>query len=260
MSSSASDALFGPQLPGHFDFTILFEHAMMWLVPTGLAILVTPFYLKSAMRAERKVRPGKLLWIQMACGLALVGLQATNIALWHNTDYFRSSVTVAACSMSLVASICTMCIIAITHMYSLQSSAFLSIFFTLTGLFDIAMARSYFLRDTLGAIASLQTCVVILKLVLIILQEVPKRSLYLSETLQSSVSAESASGFWNRSMFLWLNPLLIFGWRKRFKLDDLPNIGEEFASEKLFDRFSPHWAQGIFTLPPIPARRLTSNS
>ncbi|OAQ97694.1 hypothetical protein LLEC1_03571 [Akanthomyces lecanii] len=243
MSSVANlDALFGPQLAGHFDFTILFEHAMLWLVPTGVLILVTPMYLKRLARAERQVRPGILLWVKVACGLALVGVQATNIALWHDTEYFRSKATVSACAMSLVASICILAVLAITHSYCLQPSSFLSVFLSVTMIFDIAMARSYFLRNTLGAIATLQVCVVVLKFLLIIFEEVPKRSLYHSRYLQSTVSAETASGFWNRSFFIWLNPLLIFGWFKSFTSENLPSIGDEFASDKLFDHFQPYWA------------------
>ncbi len=240
-----ADALLGPQLPGYFDFTVLFEHATLWLIPTALVILATPFYLSSLRHAQRQVRPGNLLWSKLVCGLALVAIQATNIALWHKTDYFHSRTTVVASVMSLLASLCTMAIITITHIYSLQSSSFLSMLFSLTMLFDITMARSYFFRETLSAIAALQVCVVALKLVLIVLEEVPKRSLYLSEELRSTASAETASGFWNRSLFVWLNPLLVFGWRNNFTIDNLPSIGEEFASERLFDRFSPHWIKGI---------------
>ncbi|OAA34170.1 ABC transporter, transmembrane domain, type 1 [Beauveria brongniartii RCEF 3172] len=244
MSSLARlDTLFGPQLPGHFDFTLFFEHVMLWLVPASIVILATPLYLNKAVRAQRQVQPGILLWGKLACALALVAIQASNIALWHKTEYFRSEVTVTASAMSLVASICTFAIVAITHTYSLQPSAFLSVFFSITMLFDIAMTRSYFLRGSLSAIAVLQVCVVVLKLVLIILEEVPKRGLYRSQHMRSAVSAETASGFWNRSLFLWLNPLLYFGWFHTLTADNLPNIADELRSEKLFDQFVPYWAQ-----------------
>lgn len=257
MSSVAQseDSLFGPQLPGRFDFTVLFEHAMLGLIPTALVVLVTPFYLKDLLHTQRQVRPGSLLWSKMMCGLALVVIQATNIALWHKTDYFRSRVTVATSIMSLIASLCTMAIIIITHIYSLQPSSFLSLLFSLTMIFDITMARSYFLRDTLSTIAALQACVVVLKLVLVVLEEVPKRSLYLSEKLQSTISLETASGFWNRSLFVWLNPLLVFGWHNHFTIESLPNIGEEFESERLFDRFSHHWVKGTVLYLSCPTEQ-----
>lgn len=91
----------------------------------------------------------------------------------------------------------------------------------------------------------MQVCVVLLKLLLVILEEVPKRSLYRSSYLQSTVSSERASGFWNRSLFIWLNPLLVFGWFNNFTQDNLPAIGDEFASEKLFDHFQPYWGKGM---------------
>ncbi|KAM3536951.1 hypothetical protein ARSEF1564_010126 [Beauveria bassiana] len=244
MSSLARlDTLFGPQLPGHFDFTLCFEHVMLWLVPAGIVILATPLYFNKAVRAQRQVQPGILLWVKLACVLALVAIQASNIALWHKTEYFHSEVTVAASAMSLAASICTFGIVAITHTYALQPSAFLSVFFSITMLFDIAMTRSYFLRGSLSAIAVSQVCVVILKLMLIVLEEVPKRGLYRSQYMRSAVSAETASGFWNRSLFLWLNPLLYFGWFHTLTADNLPNIADELLSEKLFDQFVPYWAQ-----------------
>ena len=240
-----ADALFGPQLPDHFDFTILFEHSILWLVPTCILILITPVYLKRLARAERQVRPGILLWVKVACGLVLVGIQTSNIALWHNrADYFRSKVTVSACAMSLIASICTLAIIIIAHCYSLQPSSFLIIFLSITMIFDVAMARSYFFREFLGAIGPLQVCVVLLKFLLIVFEEMPKRSLYRSSHLQSTVSQEMASGFWNRSLFIWLNPLLVYGWFNNFTQDNLPGIGDEFASEKLSDHFQPHWYKG----------------
>ncbi|KAM3492211.1 hypothetical protein MY3957_004498 [Beauveria namnaoensis] len=239
MSSLASlDTLFGPQLPGHFDFILFVEHVMLWLVPAGVVILATPLYFNKAVRAQRQVQPGILLWVKLACALALVAIQASNIVLWHKKDYFHSEVTVAASAMSLVASICTFAIVAIAHTYSLQPSALLSGFFSITMLFDITMTRG-----TLNALAALQFCVVVLKLVLIILAEVPKRGLYRSQLRRSAVSAETASGFWKRSLFLWLNPISYHGWFHTLTADNLPNIADELRSEKLFDQFVPYWAQ-----------------
>ncbi|KAM3468119.1 hypothetical protein MY5147_008259 [Beauveria neobassiana] len=232
------DTLFGPQLPGHFDFILFVEHVMLWLVPAGIVILATPLYFNKAVRAQRQVQPGILLWVKLACALALVVIQASNIVLWHKTDYFHSEVTVAASAMSLVASICTFAIVAIAHTYSLQPSAFLSVFFSITMLFDITMTRG-----TPNTLAALQFCVVVLKLVLIILAEVPKRGLYRSQLMRSAVSAETASGFWKRSLFLWLNPLSYHGWFHDLTADNLPNIADELRSEKLFDQFVPYWAQ-----------------
>ncbi|KAM0744330.1 hypothetical protein ACQRIT_001644 [Beauveria bassiana] len=98
-------------------------------------------------------------------------------------------------------------------------------------------------RGTLNALAALQFCVVVLKLVLIILAEVPKRGLYRSQLRRSAVSAETASGFWKRSLFLWLNPISYHGWFHTLTADNLPNIADELRSEKLFDQFVPYWAQ-----------------
>ncbi|KAJ6780150.1 hypothetical protein PWT90_01966 [Aphanocladium album] len=185
------DALFGPQLPGHFDFTIRFEHSIFWLIPSIFVVLATPFYLKAIVRSQPQVRAGPHLVAKMICCAALAGIRAGNIALWLRSEYFRSETTIAAALMALLASICTMVKVAVTHLYSIRPSDFLSLVLSVTMLLDIAMTRSYFLR----------------------------------------------------AFFIWLNPLLYFGWRKSFTNAKLPEIGDEFVSEKHFDLFSPHWAQ-----------------
>ncbi|KAJ3495797.1 hypothetical protein NLG97_g3135 [Lecanicillium saksenae] len=241
------DAMFGPQLPGHFDFTIMFEHSIFWLIPSVVVILSTPFFLKSAIRSQPQVRAGFHLVTKVVFSAALVGIRAGQIALWHKSEYSRLETTLAASAIAVLASICTMAIIVITHLYSIRPSDFLSLSLSVTMLLGIAMTRSYFLRDGLKTIAVLEACVTAAKVVLIALEEVSKRPLYLSQSLQSSGSTEDASGFWNRAFFMWLNPLLYFGWRKSFTNENLPEIGDEFISEKHFDSFGPHWARATKT-------------
>lgn len=235
------DGQFGPILPGHFDFTILFEHIFFGLVPSGFIVLALPKYL-SATRSPRKAHHGPLLWAKLAVGAALVANQLASLVLWHNTTHTRTAL--AASIMSFVASICICAILYITHVYSAKSSAILSLFLTLTMLFDVAMARSYFTRGGLGAIGGLQVAIASLKLVLVTLDEIPKKYLTREVDDEVTASAEHATGFWNRAMFLWVTRVLILGSYKNLNINDLPHIGDEYASERLFDHFTPHWKTG----------------
>lgn len=239
------DGLFGPVLAGRFDFTILFEHAMLGLVPTGIIVLATPVFINAA-RATRKARPGFQLWLKLAIGVALVAIQLASLVLWHNAS--RTAVSLAASIMSFVASICVVTITYITHVYMVQSAAFLSLFLTITMLFDITMARSYFMRGGLGAISALQVAIASLKLILVALEEAPRRHLLNTEQLRAAAGPEQVSGFWNRSTLLWVTRVLILGSRQSLTVDELPNIGQNYASEQLYDRFRPYWKKGKFVI------------
>ncbi|KAJ3496257.1 hypothetical protein NLG97_g2789 [Lecanicillium saksenae] len=241
--SSQQDGQFGPQLDGQFDFTLLFEHVMLTIVPGGLVVLAIPFYLKMALSEARKVRAGLLLWLKLAMGLALLVIHATSLALWQRASLFRSDIALAAAGMSLVTSLCIIVILYISHTYSIRSSGFLSLFLTITALFDITMTRSYFRRSGLDTIAALQTTVIVLKFGLVILEEVSKRALLRVESLRASVSAETVAGFWNRTVFGWFFSIMIFAFNHDLTLKNLPNIVEDLNVKVQYERFAPKWAK-----------------
>ena len=46
---------FGPQLPGHFDFSPLFEISILSILPSAIFLVVVPFRLKVLFKQSRKV-------------------------------------------------------------------------------------------------------------------------------------------------------------------------------------------------------------
>lgn len=93
----------------------------------------------------------------------------------------------------------------------------------------------------MGALAATAAA---LKLAILLLDEISRRALIQSSLLRASMSAEATSGFWNRTLFLWLNSTLFFGFRNIFSVDDLRDMGPEFDSESLHARFQDKWATG----------------
>lgn len=112
-------------------------------------------------------------------------------------------------------------------------------------LFDITMARSYFMRGGLATIAALQVVVATLKLALATLEEMPKPNLLYSDELRDNAGTEKFSGFWNRSMLIWVTCLVVKGSHQRLRVEDLPPIGQQYSSEQLFNRFTPFWDTSV---------------
>ncbi|KAK2593184.1 hypothetical protein QQS21_009113 [Conoideocrella luteorostrata] len=233
----AGDDAFGPQLSPQFDFTLLFEFTILTIIPASLLIVISPFYLLYYLKSPAYVSGSALSWFKLIASGTLLGVEIASLASWATVTAYRSDVSLAALSLDCVAAIFIVALINFEHRHSLRSSAFISLYLGLTLLLDVVKARSYLSRPGLRAAAGLCTSKAVVKLIVLILQEVPKRRPVQSTTL----SKEVTSGFWNRSLFIWLNPTLLFGFGHILKDNDLGDLGDEFASESLSARFDPVW-------------------
>lgn len=243
------DKQFGPQLAGYFDFTLLFGQTIFEIAPDALLILATPFYATMLVgRLTQQVQGGPLLWIKVAIGTLLIAVYIAKAVLWQTISGLQSPSSVAESVVCLVGSTCTLVILYGSHLYNRRLSSFVSLFFTLTMLLDISLARSYFLRydmdfKSLHKIGAIQIIVVLLKLCLVILEEVPKTPLSSDDKDLSATKSDFEIGFWSRVVFSWVNKLLLYGFNHELDVDHLPRLDEEFDSRRMFDKFFAHWSQ-----------------
>lgn len=237
------DDTFGPRLPGHFNFTLLFLHVFLHIIPSVIIIFSTVFYFvkRSKPKGAALVRPGVLLWVKLAFTVALVGLQIANATLWRSPSPYNSGLSKATAILSCFSALCFTVAVCAGHMFSVQSLSWVSFYLTLTMLFDIVTALSYSARPGLETITRVYIAIPIIRFVLICLEEVSKRSLVRSDALRSSLSHEDVAGFWNKSLFAWVNPILLFGFRGNITPKTMPNLGAEFHSNPLYGKFLPIW-------------------
>lgn len=132
----------------------------------------------------------------------------------------------------------------IQHRRSLRSSAFLGMYLTVAIFLDITKCRSYFLREGLASVGALTAVSATIKSTLLFLEEVPKTSAMIDRFLRKSLGRESVSGFWSRSLFLWLNSTLLVGFRTGLTSKDLDELNPDFASSYLSSRFQYIWSGG----------------
>lgn len=191
--------------------------------------------------------------------LALVGAEAAALGLWLKTPSQRTDATLPAASLAMAAAAFISIVVVYSHFHSVQSSALASIYLSVTMLLDVTKARSYLERNEseLTAIASLALTSASAKFVIVVLEEISKRDLLIDEELRKSQGKEEFCGFWNRSLFLWLNKTLFLGFCRIIRTTDLPNLACEFSSEALWRAFAPVWAKSkLYTTYP-PYSQLT---
>ncbi|EQL02449.1 ABC transporter, transmembrane domain, type 1 [Ophiocordyceps sinensis CO18] len=260
LNVTADDTLFGPQLQGNFDFTLLFQQTILSILPSSLFLVASSAYLSRLLRKPICVRAGALLWAKLAVVVALVGIQLARTALWSSSVIFRSDAALAAASLSCLDALCMAAVLLAEHRHSPRPSTLLSVHLSLGVLFDVAMTRSCFRRHSLYALGCLSIVVVVLKMAILLLEEVSKKSLVHDQQLRSSLGRESTSGFWSRSLFLWLNSTLCFGFRSIMSVGDLQDLGPELRSERLFAKFQPFWGKANksspYCLPRVCLRTL----
>lgn len=244
MRYTVADNWLGPLLPNSPDFTLRFQQIFFTIVPAILLFFVTPLFVLRIIKFRPKVRSGHLLPLKLTAGISLVGAAIANIVLWCINPLYRTNISITAATLTCLGSVCTCVILYAEHVYSFSPSIFLSIFLSLTLLFDVAKARSYFLRDGLRVLAGIHVAIAVLKTTILALEEVPKLQLVKSIRLRSQLSRETISGFWNRSCFIWLNSTLFLGFKSVMEIEQLPGMGNDFSSENLHARFAPRWDKG----------------
>lgn len=237
------DSSFGPRLQGHFDFTLLFEHTIFHMVPSLLVLFATPFYVSKIFRSMPMVRSGALLYGKLACAGLLIAVQVANLMLWSasSLEHVDAKFGRVSATLLLIGAVCISIITYAGHIFFLQSTAFLGVFLTITLPLEIVTVLTYHHRIGLEHIAGLYIAVPVLKLALLLLEEVSKRSLVRREAARASLGSEGVAGFWNKSLLIWLNPLLLFGFRHKITKNYLPALDPQMASEYLYRKFSHNW-------------------
>jgi hypothetical protein len=95
--------------------------------------------------------------------------------------------------------------------------------------FDVARSRTLWLDGATKSVAAIFTSAVCLKVMILILEAVEKRSILLDRYRYSS--PEVTSGIYSRSFFWWLNNLMTIGFRRVITHQDLYPIDDDMTSQ-----------------------------
>lgn len=108
---------------------------------------------------------------------------------------------------------------------------------------DIALGRTFWIRNNMQEIAAVFTVSMAAKFILLILEEIPKCHF----TDERDPVRETSAGVISRSLFWWLNPLLLAGSREILEIDHLEPVGDKFDSDYLLQRLERAWKEGKYS-------------
>lgn len=173
--------------------------------------------------------------------MALVGIEIDSLVFYARTSSIRTDTALAAASLSCVAGCAIAFLLFIEYRHSLRPTALLSLYIIISFVLDVVKSRSYFIRSGLQTLGGLSAVAAGLKLCLIILQEIPKRHLLVSDDLRDSTGKEATSGFFYRQFFGWLNSIFKSGFNSVLEVKDLERLSPDLSSMCLYPKFVKIW-------------------
>ncbi|ROW08715.1 hypothetical protein VPNG_06410 [Cytospora leucostoma] len=190
---------FGPQLQGSFDFTLYFEQAILSILPSALLLVISPWRIAWLFQKRSLLRSGWHFRAKLVTATVYFVLQVALLALWALPATQKTPASLAAAVLALMDSVIIIGLVYAEHKHSIRPSKLLGIYLFASGLVDLAQARSLVAQRplTITPIAGVFIAALVLKFVLLLLEEIPK-----DEGTHEKAPAESTSGPFNRAGYL----------------------------------------------------------
>ena len=161
------------------------------------------------------------------------------VILWTTNPALQTPASVPSAALAFVGALVMYPLSYLEHTRSIRPSTLLELYLLLSLLLNIPQARTLFLRHNGAAIAAIFVASIAAMLIVWLL-EARNKTKDLKEPYRK-YPPEANHGVWNRTFFLWLNPLFIKGFRTLLSLDDLWQTPPDLASEKLQDDVQAVW-------------------
>ena len=110
----------------------------------------------------------------------------------------------------------------------------------------VARVRTLWLIDSGAAEPAVATASLSLTVIVLLLESVEKKSSL--RPGEKTGAPEEYSGFWNRSVFVWLAPTLRVGYSKVISVQDLPLLDTKLESRLLRTQLVATWRKCKFLL------------
>ena len=174
-------------------------------------------------------------------------LQIALSAIWARSGAPVTAATLPTVGLTTGGFVILMLVSYWQHTHSERPSTPLTVYMGLSLLLDLARARTLFHIVGSRVPAWLFLTNYCLKLIIFMLELVEKRRLL--EPGWGCVSTEATSNVYSRSLFIWLNPLFIKGFRGCLHLPNLPSIDPAILSASKPVTLMERWNSGMLHSP-----------
>ena len=166
---------------------------------------------------------------------------ALQIAILVLTTKFevQTHVSIISAALSVSTGLALAALSHFEHVRSIRPSFLINVYLITTVLLDAARLRTQWLLETGGIFPGVLTASLVVKCIILFLEDVDKRSILLGR--HRHFPLESTCGLASRGSFWWLNPLLLTGFHNILSLDELPLVHDKLDSAYLDDTMQNIW-------------------
>ena len=171
----------------------------------------------------------------------LGAVQVALTALWAKSPATRTRASLPNSVIGLVGALCLLVLSVVEHHRSVRPSLIIEFYLSASILLDAARVRTLWLRDDNASIAAVTTLLLAIKVLLLLIEAIPKDKILRPESKPGS--PEATSGLFGKSFFLWLNPLFLVGFSRSLSVDDLVPLDKHLKSDYLYHRLRGSFTQ-----------------
>ncbi|KAI0113784.1 multidrug resistance-like protein [Nemania sp. FL0031] len=247
----SADASFGPVLYGDnrgvdcrsFDFTIAFEQYFFSIAPAAILIVVASLRLGHLSKSPSVVAGNWFRLAKAATNVVFAAVQLSLVVAWASQSRLLGhvrTVSLAASAVSFLAGLLMTGLSYTEHARSRRPSFVLNAYLLASLLLDVAIVRSFWLSGLSNTICSIFSASLALKAVLLVMEAVEKGR-FLVHSNSSHRNPELTSGLYSRGLIWWMNPLLLDGFRRLLRPDDLYSLDGSMSADVLHRAFWRSW-------------------
>ncbi|KAJ5641399.1 hypothetical protein N7490_005399 [Penicillium lividum] len=239
-----SDHQFGPRVASScrdFDFTLLFEDAFLTIIPAAIFIVFLLARLYIIRRDSVKVTSYKLAGYKLTLLTALFTLHVVYAVLRIRAPVLRTQLSLASDILNIVSTAGAVVLSFLEDQRSARPSDLLVIYFSSLVLLWIPRLRSLWLISGSGPCRGLWVAIYTVTVLIAFLESTRK-----VKTLRPSyqhVNVEQVSGFWARSVFLWVVPFIRTGYSTILSVENMPSVDESLQGDTARDKLEETWVQ-----------------
>ncbi|KAH8696125.1 ABC multidrug transporter [Talaromyces proteolyticus] len=236
---SNADNVFGPLIisscRGGLDFTLLFEEAILSMIPAAAFLIGATFQGLYLIRQQKKTVPCSservLKYSKIVITLSLTALQLISLLSWSSSKNFPTQLSALAALLSLISFLALTVLSAIQHDRGVNPSTLISVYLLVSISCDMPQLRTLWMRHGYGLVFLVRTASLVLKTLSLGLESMNKSD-YLKSAYQN-LSPEALGGLISRSLFWWLNPILYHGYKNILEIEQLPPLDVKLSAVRL---------------------------
>ena len=174
--------------------------------------------------------------VLLAVQLAYLVLRSVYLA-------FKTNASIAADTLSFVATGTALILTFLSHQRSARPSTFLSLYLSVLVILGIARTRTVWLLEPHNPVPVMMTVVFALSIVILFMESIEKRPNFVADKkiAEEIPAPEQSSGFWARTCFTWLAATFWQGYSKVISVNDLPALDSKLESSILSEKLMTTW-------------------